>query len=128
MTQSFFKGFPADLPWHDEIFVSESASEFQGRAPDLKYVESAARLIAKTAIGRTLVVEKSTVPVKAAESISSILSSTYRSDVSFQVRCSSVVAVSLVFILGLLQKSSFSSACRFLGSFKSGISVGRNRH
>lgn len=61
---------------------------FKGRAPDLRYVEEAARVIGEIAIGRTIVVEKSTVPVKAAESISNILASGNRSDVSFQV-CSS---------------------------------------
>ena len=39
----------------------------QGRAPDLKYIESAARQIAKVADTNKIVVEKSTVPVKAAE-------------------------------------------------------------
>ena len=48
----------------------------QGKAADLKYVELAARMIADTVMedaGRKIVVEKSTVPVKAAESISNIL-------------------------------------------------------
>lgn len=40
---------------------------FQGRAPDLKYIESAARHIAVVADGEKIVVEKSTVPVRAAE-------------------------------------------------------------
>lgn len=39
----------------------------QGRAPDLKYIESAARHIAEVAGGEKIVVEKSTVPVRAAE-------------------------------------------------------------
>ena len=39
----------------------------QGRAPDLKYIESAARHIAEVADGEKIVVEKSTVPVRAAE-------------------------------------------------------------
>lgn len=45
----------------------------RGRAADLKYVESAARMIAKSARGNKIVVEKSTVPVRAAESIMHIL-------------------------------------------------------
>ena len=45
----------------------------KGRAPDLKYVESAARKIAEVASAPKIVVEKSTVPVKAAESITKIL-------------------------------------------------------
>ena len=39
----------------------------QGRAPDLKYIESAARRIAQVSDGEKIVVEKSTVPVRAAE-------------------------------------------------------------
>ena len=41
----------------------------QGRAPDLKYIEAAARHIAVVAAdqGEKIVVEKSTVPVRAAE-------------------------------------------------------------
>lgn len=39
----------------------------KGRAPDLKYIESAARHIAEIADGEKIVVEKSTVPVRAAE-------------------------------------------------------------
>lgn len=45
----------------------------KGRAPDLKYIESAARKIAEVAMTPKVVVEKSTVPVKAAESITRIL-------------------------------------------------------
>ena len=45
----------------------------KGRAPDLKYVESAARKIAEVATTPKIVVEKSTVPVKASESIIKIL-------------------------------------------------------
>jgi len=55
-----------------------------GRAPDLKYVESAARKIAATTRDPKIVVEKSTVPVKAAESISKILKSN-APDVPFEV-------------------------------------------
>uniref|UniRef100_A0A914HZP1 UDP-glucose 6-dehydrogenase n=1 Tax=Globodera rostochiensis TaxID=31243 RepID=A0A914HZP1_GLORO len=43
------------------------------RAPDLRYMESVARSIAEYANGPKIVVEKSTVPVKAAESIRHIL-------------------------------------------------------
>jgi len=57
----------------------------KGRAADLKYVESCSRHIAKVAKGFKIVVEKSTVPVRAAASISSILSSNTTADASFQV-------------------------------------------
>ncbi|KAK3730322.1 hypothetical protein QZH41_015371 [Actinostola sp. cb2023] len=46
----------------------------KGRAPDLKYIESAARHIARVAEAGKIIVEKSTVPVRAAESITRILS------------------------------------------------------
>ena len=62
----------------DLIFISvntptKTFGVGKGRAPDLKYVESAARKIAEVATAPKIVVEKSTVPVKAAESISKIL-------------------------------------------------------
>jgi len=56
----------------------------KGRAADLKYVESCSRHIAKVSTGFKIVVEKSTVPVRAAASIKSILSSN-TSKSSFQV-------------------------------------------
>lgn len=57
----------------------------QGRAADLKYVEGAARMIAEMATGDKIVVEKSTVPVRAAESILNILRANNRPGVSYQV-------------------------------------------
>lgn len=62
----------------DLIFISvntptKTFGVGKGRAPDLKYVESAARKIAEVASAPKIVVEKSTVPVKAAESITKIL-------------------------------------------------------
>jgi len=44
-----------------------------GRAADLRYIESAARLIAEEADGPKIIVEKSTIPVKTAEAIQTIL-------------------------------------------------------
>ncbi len=55
-----------------------------GQAPDIKYVERCARRIGEIARGHKIIVEKSTVPVKTAQSISSILSS-YPSGSTFQV-------------------------------------------
>eukprot|EP00794_Sanderia_malayensis_P015170 gene15170-16729_t len=57
----------------------------KGQAPDLRFIEAASRNIAKVAEGNKIVVEKSTVPVKAAESISKILSANHREGVSIQV-------------------------------------------
>ncbi|NWI13687.1 UGDH dehydrogenase, partial [Crypturellus soui] len=57
----------------------------KGRAADLKYIEACARRIAQVATGYKIVVEKSTVPVRAAESIQRIFSANTKSDLSFQV-------------------------------------------
>ena len=46
-----------------------------GKASDLKYVEACARQVAEYSSGHTVVVEKSTLPVRTAESILSILNS-----------------------------------------------------
>lgn len=53
----------------------------------MRYIESVARTIAEHAGGPKIVVEKSTVPVKAAESIAQILFAAQRenSNLSFQV-------------------------------------------
>ena len=47
----------------------------KGKASDLKWVESSARQVAKYSEGHTIVVEKSTLPVRTAEAIKSILES-----------------------------------------------------
>ena len=65
----------------DVIFISVNTPTKtfglgRGKAADLKFVELAARMIAEIVpegAGRKIVVEKSTVPVKAAESIANIL-------------------------------------------------------
>ncbi|WP_415907716.1 UDP-glucose 6-dehydrogenase [Oleiharenicola sp. Vm1] len=46
-----------------------------GRAADLRYIESVARTIAQHATGTKIIVEKSTIPVKTADTIRSILAS-----------------------------------------------------
>jgi len=56
-----------------------------GQAADLKYIESVARKIAAVANGNKIVVEKSTVPVKAAESIQRILLGAANKDAKFIV-------------------------------------------
>ena len=62
----------------DMVFISVNTPTKQsglgaGEASDLKYIESSARSIAEYAIGHTIVVEKSTIPVKTAEVIKTIL-------------------------------------------------------
>lgn len=51
----------------------------------MKYVEGAARMIADVAQSNKIVVEKSTVPVNAAESIMKILKANQRPGVSYQI-------------------------------------------
>lgn len=51
-----------------------------GFASDLKWIESSARLIAKFARNHTVVVEKSTLPVKTAETIKTILNSSVQNN------------------------------------------------
>ncbi|XP_076272200.1 UDP-glucose 6-dehydrogenase sgl isoform X1 [Rhynchophorus ferrugineus] len=74
----------------DLIFISvntptKTFGNGKGRAPDLKFVEGAARMIADIAQSNKIVVEKSTVPVNAAESIMKILKANQRPGVSYQI-------------------------------------------
>ncbi len=62
----------------DMIFISVNTPTKKkgvgaGKASDLKWVEACAREVAKFATGHTIVVEKSTLPVKTAEVIKNIL-------------------------------------------------------
>jgi UDPglucose 6-dehydrogenase len=74
----------------DLIFVSvgtptKSYGIGAGRAADLRYIESAARLIAEVSEGHKIIVEKSTIPVKTATAIKSILSANSPHGATFQV-------------------------------------------
>ncbi len=73
----------------DIIFVSVGTPTKKqgvgaGRAADLRYVESAARRIAELAEGPKIIVEKSTIPVKTAEALHTILRANSKSG-QFQV-------------------------------------------
>jgi len=73
----------------DIIFVSvntptKTYGVGAGRAADLRYIESAARMIAEVAEGPKIIVEKSTIPVKTAEAMLTILRANSKSG-SFQV-------------------------------------------
>ncbi len=73
----------------DIIFVSvgtptKTYGVGAGQAADLRYIELAARTIAKVAEGPKIIVEKSTIPVKTAEAILTILRSNSRNG-QFQV-------------------------------------------
>ncbi len=50
-----------------------------GQASDLRWVEACARQVAKSAMGHTIVVEKSTLPVRTAEAVKAILCATEQS-------------------------------------------------
>ena len=56
-----------------------------GRAADLRYIESAARLIAEVSHGHKIIVEKSTIPVKTASAIKTILAANSSSEATFDV-------------------------------------------
>jgi UDPglucose 6-dehydrogenase len=73
----------------DIIFVAvntptKSYGVGAGRAADLRYIESVARTIAEVADGSKIIVEKSTIPVKTAETIKDILAANTRG-AKFQV-------------------------------------------
>ena len=73
----------------DAIFISvntptKTQGPGAGKASDLTYVESCARTIAEHATGHTIVIEKSTMPVRAADSIKRILA-TSRHGATFAV-------------------------------------------
>ena len=68
----------------DMIFISVNTPTKKkglgaGQASDTKWVEKCARQVAKYSVGRTIVVEKSTLPVKTAEIIKKILESAQKS-------------------------------------------------
>ncbi len=74
----------------DIIFVSvgtptKSYGIGAGRAADLRYVEAAARLIAEVSTGHKIIVEKSTIPVKTASAIRTIIGANSSDDSSFEV-------------------------------------------
>ena len=56
-----------------------------GRAADLRFIESCARQIAEVAESDKIVVEKSTIPVRTAQSIKRILDSSGNEGVNFQI-------------------------------------------
>ncbi len=73
----------------DMIFISVNTPTKKkgigaGQASDLKWVEACARQVAKYAYGHTIVVEKSTLPVKTAEVIKSILENSRESSIEIQ--------------------------------------------
>ncbi|KAK5642331.1 hypothetical protein RI129_008498 [Pyrocoelia pectoralis] len=74
----------------DVIFITanvptKTSGIGKGKAVDLQHVENAARMIAWYSKSNKVVVEKSTVPVRAAESIMHMLNANKSANVTFQV-------------------------------------------
>lgn len=74
----------------DVIFISVNTptkmyGKGKGMAADLKYIELCARQIAKVATSSKIVVEKSTLPVRTAQAIKSILDHTGNEGVEFEI-------------------------------------------
>lgn len=72
------------------IFVSvntptKKAGLGAGMAADLKYLEAATRMISEASTSNKIIVEKSTVPCRTAQSIISILKSNCNHDVHFEI-------------------------------------------
>ena len=73
----------------DMIFISvntptKTKGIGAGKASNLKWIEASARQIAKYSRGETIVVEKSTLPVKTAETIKNILNASQKSNENFK--------------------------------------------
>jgi UDPglucose 6-dehydrogenase len=86
----FSTDVPASIHSADIIFIAVNTPTKAygigaGAAADVSYLESCARLIAQHASGPKIVVEKSTVPVRAAESITRILTACRAPEATFTV-------------------------------------------
>ena len=73
----------------DMVFISVNTPTKKsgigaGQASDLKWVEACARQVSLNAKGHTIVVEKSTLPVRTAEVIKSILKSVQESNINME--------------------------------------------
>ncbi len=81
----------------DMIFISvntptKTKGIGAGKASDLKWVEASARQIAKYAKSNTIVVEKSTLPVRTAETIKNILLRSQENDLKIEKKSFSVLS------------------------------------
>ena len=75
----FSTGVDEAIASADMVFLSvntptKTRGAGAGRASDLRWVEASARQVAAAATGHTIVVEKSTLPVRTAEAVKAILS------------------------------------------------------
>jgi len=76
----FSTGVDEAIAAADMVFISvntptKTRGLGAGQASDLRWVEACARQVAKSAEGHTIVVEKSTLPVRTAEAVKAILGS-----------------------------------------------------
>ncbi len=99
----FTTNIEKSIPDSDIIFISVNTPTKEkglgaGYASDLKWVESSARTVAKYARGHTIIVEKSTVPVRTAELIKKILNSSHSSDLNKNFKTSFSVLSSPEFL------------------------------
>ena len=77
----------------DMVFISvntptKTSGLGAGQASDLRWVEACARQVAKVATGHTIVVEKSTLPVRTAQVIKEILTAAQAADAQDGLFCS----------------------------------------
>ena len=71
--------------WSEAIFISVGTPQGEDGSADLKYVEAAARSIAKAMNGYRLIVQKSTVPVGTAERVRAIVRKHAKRGMKFDV-------------------------------------------
>jgi len=82
---TFSTGVDAAIAAADMVFISvntptKTKGLGAGQASDLRWVEACARTVAKAATGHTIVVEKSTLPVRTAAAIKTILEAAQEDD------------------------------------------------
>jgi UDP-N-acetyl-D-mannosaminuronate dehydrogenase len=87
--------FAATQPSPPTLFLTHSRAQVntptkqyglgKGAAADVMYIEQCARSIAKFAESPKIVIEKSTVPAKTAQTLDTILSNNSREGITFQV-------------------------------------------
>ena len=93
----FSTNIPVNIKNADMIFISVNTPTKvkgigAGQASDLKYVEASSREISKYAEGFTIVVEKSTLPVKTAQTIKDILDASSSSEINQEKKSFAVLS------------------------------------
>jgi len=71
--------------WGEAIFICVGTPQGEDGRADLKYVDAAARVIARAMNGYRLIVQKSTVPVGTAERVSAIVKKNAKRGIKFDV-------------------------------------------